>query len=46
MMRTTQHTKSVEMIMTRTHNNFFGTKSPHKKPTCQGDNITTYLRKF
>ena len=46
MMRTTQHTKSVEMIMTRTHGKFFGSKSPRKKLACQGDNITTYLRKF
>lgn len=45
-MRTSQHAKSVESIMTRTHNNFFNSHINFKKMTPQGDNITTYLRKF
>ena len=44
-MRTTQHVKSVEMIMTRTNNHFLKSKIINKKHSPQAENITTYMRK-
>jgi hypothetical protein len=44
-MRTTQHTKSVENIMTRTNHYFYNNTKDFKKMSPQGENITTYLRK-
>ena len=44
-LRTNLHTRSVENIMTRTHNNHGKSSQNFRISTPKIDNLTTYLRK-